>query len=103
MSKHGVRNSIESLAEIANQAPHLYKLMSDVGAQRRQRRVARIARDAGWLGAGLVAGAGIVALLTPKTGPEVRRDISDQASRVREYIKPRVNGSANRSIAGDLS
>jgi galactokinase/mevalonate kinase-like predicted kinase len=103
MSKHVVRNSIGSLAAIATQAPHLYKMLSEVGAQRRRQRVARVARDAGWLGAGLVVGAGLVAILTPKTGQQIRRRLSDEAQRVREYIKPKLNGVADHTIEGDLS
>ncbi len=103
MSKHVVRNSIGSLAEIATQAPHLYKMLSQVGAQRRRQRVARVARDAGWLGAGLVVGAGLVALLTPKTGTQIRRRLSEEANRVREYIKPRANGAADGAIESEHS
>jgi len=90
MNKSIVRSSIDSLA---NQAPHFYRMMSSVGEQRRRRRTNRVAREAGWLGAGLVLGAGLTTLFTPRTGAEIRRQLSDQAMRVRDSLAPRSNGA----------
>lgn len=95
MSNQIVRNSIGSLAELAAQAPHLYKMLSHVGRQRRRQRTARIAQHAAWLGAGLVLGAGLTTLLSPTTGAQVRRRLADQAKRVRGYIAPTSNGAAH--------
>ncbi len=95
MSNQIVRNSIGSLTELANQAPHIYKMLSHVSGQRRRQRTARIAQHAAWLGAGLVLGAGLTTLLSPTTGAQVRRRLSDQAKRVRGYIAPAINGAVH--------
>ena len=95
MSNQIVRNSIGSLTELANQAPQIYKMLSHVGGLRRRQRTARIAQHAAWLGAGLVLGAGLTTLLSPTTGAQVRRRLSDQAKRVRRYIAPAINGAVH--------
>lgn len=95
MSNQIVRNSIGSLADLANQAPHIYKMLSHVGGLRRRQRTARIAQHAAWLGAGLVLGAGLTTLFSPTTGAQVRRRLSDQAKRVRGYIAPAINGAVH--------
>ena len=95
MSNQIVRNSIGSLAELATQAPQIYKMLSHVSGQRRRQRTVRIAQHAAWLGAGLVLGAGLTTLFSPTTGAEVRRRLSDQAKRVRGYIAPAINGAAH--------
>ena len=97
MSNHNVRNSIRSLAGFAAQSPHLYKMVNQLGEQRRRKRAGDAARQAGLLGAGLVLGAGLTTLLTPITGAEVRRRVSDQFTRVRDYIAPKSNGVAGRT------
>lgn len=97
MSNPIVRNSIRSLADFASQAPHLYTMVNRLGEQRRRQRAGDAARQAGFLAAGLVLGAGLTTLLTPRTGAEVRRRVSDQFTRVREYIAPRKNGAARRT------
>ena len=95
MSNQIVRNSLGSLAEFANQVPNIYKMLNQVGSLRRRQRTARIARHAAWLGAGLVLGAGLATLLSPTTGAQVRRRLSDQAKRVRGYVAPAINGAAH--------
>ena len=97
MSKHIVRNSIRSLADLAAQTPHLYKVVSHFGEQRRRQRAGHTARQAGLLGAGLVLGAGLTTLFTPSTGAEIRRRLSERATRVREYIAPRSDDAARGS------
>jgi hypothetical protein len=95
MSNHIVRNSIGSLAEIAQQTPQLYRMLSQVAGQSRRRRTARIIQNGAWLGAGLVVGAGLAALLSPTTGAQVRRRLAYGAERVRGYVASRANGVAN--------
>lgn len=96
MNTHTVRNRIGSLADLAAQAPNLYQLVSRVSAQRRRQRASRVAQRAGWLGAGLALGAGLTTLLTPSTGPEMRRRLSARAQRVREYVASKSNGAARK-------
>jgi len=89
MNEHSVRNGILSLATIAvAQAPTLAQLLNRVGLQRRKARAVRMARSAGWFGAGIVVGTGLATLLTPNTGPEMRRRLSARARRVRAYVAP---------------
>jgi hypothetical protein len=94
MNNHRVRNGIISLAEVAAQAPQLYQLLNRIGLQRRRQRAARVAQRVGWFGAGVAVGTGLAALLTPESGPEIRRRLSSQARRVREYVAPKGNGAA---------
>jgi hypothetical protein len=94
MNDHRIRNRFVSLADLATQAPQLYQLLGRVGLQRRRARAARVARSAGWFGAGVAVGTGIAALLTPNSGPELRRRLSQRAQRVRDYVAPRENGEA---------
>ena len=95
MNDHQVRNRIVSLAGLAaTQAPQLYERLSRIGSQRRQRRQAvRVAQSAGWFGAGVVLGTGLAALLTPNSGPEMRRRLFSRAQRVRDYVAPKANGA----------
>jgi len=92
MNSHPVRNRIVSLADLAAQAPAVYQLLDRVGLQRRRRRAARMAQRAGWFGAGIALGTGLATLLTPSTGPELRR-------RLREYARTVGNGSAHKERA----
>jgi hypothetical protein len=88
-----LRHSLHALADLTAQSPRLQKFVSS-GARRRRRRTNQIAREAGWLGAGLVVGAGLTSLFTPSTGAEVRKRLSNQAMRLREFMASRTNGAA---------
>jgi len=103
MSNHVLRNTIGSLAELANQAPDIYKMLNQVGAIRRRERATRAAHAAGWMGAGLLVGAGAAMLLSPKSGPWIRRRLSAEALRLRDYVAPQKNGAADGVIEGALS
>ena len=103
MSNQILRNTIGSLAELANQAPHLYEVLGQVGSIRRRQRASRAAHAAGWLGAGLVVGAGAAMLLSPKSGPWMRSRLSAEAQRLRDYVAPRKNGAAGGGIESTLS
>lgn len=96
MNQHPVRNRIGSLAELAAQTPQLHQLMSLIGAQRRRRRASHLAQRASWLGAGLALGAGLTTLLTPRTGAEMRHQLSARARRLRDYVAPKANGAARQ-------
>lgn len=87
------RSRIMSLADLAaHQVPTVHQLLSRVGMQRRRSRAVRAAQRAGWFGAGVAVGTGLAMLLTPNTGPEMRRRLSSRARRVREYVVPQGNG-----------
>lgn len=103
MANQILRNTIGSLAELASQAPHLYGMLNQVGSLRRRQRAARAARAAGWLGAGLVVGAGAALLLAPKSGPWMRNRLAAEALRLRDYVAPRKNGAADGVIESELS
>lgn len=99
MSNHIVRNSIGTLAQIVSQAPHLYDALGQITSLRRRQRTARIARHAAWLGAGLALGAGLTTLLSPRTGAQVRSQISDQAKQVRNYITSKSSSAKGNGAA----
>ena len=79
-------DTMRSLANIAAQAPSTYQLVRWFGAQRRRARVTRLAKGAGWFGAGAVLGTGLVAFLTPHNGREMRQRLGGQAKRARKYV-----------------
>jgi hypothetical protein len=99
MNDHRIRNRFVSLADLAVQAPQLIQLARRMGVQRRRQRAARAARQAGWFGAGIALGTGIATLLTPSTGPEMRRRLSARALQVRDYVAPKSNGAAREERA----
>ena len=88
MTDHPIRNRFSSFANLAAQAPHMYDLLYRVGLQRRRNRAARMARNAGWFGAGLAVGAGLSSLLAQGGGQQLRERLSTQARRVRDYVAP---------------
>ena len=97
MNDHAIRNRFSSLASLAAQAPHMYDLLYRVGLQRRRTRAARMARDAGWFGAGVAVGAGLGALLSQGNGQQIREKISTQARRVRDYVASSQEGQQEGS------
>jgi hypothetical protein len=88
MNEPRIRNRFTSMAELAAHAPLLVQALNRVGSRRRRARAARVAQSAGWFGAGIALGTGLAALLTPASGSEMRRRLSTQARRVREYVAP---------------
>jgi hypothetical protein len=88
MNDHRIRNRFSSLAGIAAQAPQMYELLHRVGLQRRRNRAARMARSAGWFGAGLAVGAGLSSLLSQGGGQQLKERLSTQARKVRDYVAP---------------
>jgi hypothetical protein len=91
--KNPLRHSLHVLSDLAARAPRFDGIVSTAG-QRRRRRTKRVAREAGWLGAGLVLGAGLTSLFTPNTGAEVRKRLSDQGMRLREFIASKTKSAA---------
>jgi hypothetical protein len=92
MNDHSIRNRFSSLAGLAAQAPQMYDLLHRVGLQRRRNRAARMARSAGWFGAGVAVGAGLSSLLSQGGGQQLKERISTQARRVRDYVAPAEHG-----------
>jgi hypothetical protein len=100
-----------TIANLASQAPMAYELLRRIGLERRRSRAVRAATCAGWLGVGLALGGGLAMLLTPRTGPEMRERLGEQAKRARDYVapgtaglheelRPRARGRAMREDAG---
>jgi hypothetical protein len=77
-----------TLANLAAHAPAWYDLLNQVGLQRRQTAATRAATRAGWFGLGVLAGSGLAVLLTPRSGPEMRQRLGEQAQRARDYVTP---------------
>jgi gas vesicle protein len=49
-------------------------------------------------GFGLVVGAGVALLLTPRTGRELREDLADKVKTLRDRTASRVNAAAESAI-----
>ena len=88
-----LRHSINALGDLAARVPQLHTIVNSVADQRRRRQTNRLAREAGWFGAGLALGAGLTTLWTPTTGAEVRKRVSDQVMRIRNSIASKRSGA----------
>jgi hypothetical protein len=89
-----------TIAELASHAPTAYDLLYRLGLERRRSRAMRAASCAGWLGVGMAVGGGLAMLFTPRSGPEVRERLGEQAKRAREYVAPPEDeGSDSRARA----
>lgn len=82
------RSTLNSLAALAAHAPSAAEALRWVGLQRSRGRMTRVAQGAGWFGAGVALGSGLALLLTPHNGSEMRRRLSGQAQRARDYVAP---------------
>jgi len=75
-----------TIANLASYAPAAYELLNRVGLERRSSRATRVAVRAGWIGIGVAVGGGLALLLTPRSGPELRGRLGEQAKRARDYV-----------------
>ena len=82
------RQTMMTIADLASRAPSAYDLLYRIGLERRRSRALRAASCAGWLGLGMAVGSGLALLFTPRSGPEVRERLGEQARRAREYVAP---------------
>jgi hypothetical protein len=77
-----------TIADLASRAPSAYDLLYRIGLERRRSRAIRAASRAGWIGVGMAVGSGLAMLFTPRSGPEVRERLGEQAKRARDYVAP---------------
>jgi hypothetical protein len=82
------RNTMMTIADLASRAPSAYDLLYRMGLERRRTRTMRTAARAGWIGVGIALGGGLAMLFTPRSGPQVRERLGEQARRAREYVAP---------------
>ena len=73
---------------LGGRAPSAYELLYRLGLERRRSRAMRAASRAGWIGVGMALGSGLAMLFTPRSGPEVRERLGEQAKRARDYVAP---------------
>lgn len=59
-------------------------LFSQLGYERRRNTSVEVAKAVGFVAVGALAGAALVALLTPKSGPQLRGDITKTAGQLKE-------------------
>jgi hypothetical protein len=76
------------IADLASRAPSAYDLLYRIGLERRRSRAMRAASRVGWIGVGMAVGSGLAMLFTPRSGPEVRERLGEQAKRARDYVAP---------------
>jgi len=82
------RNTMMTIADLASRAPSAYDLLYRMGLERRRSRAMRAASRAGWIGVGMAVGSGLAMLFSPRSGPEVRERLGEQAKRARDYVAP---------------
>lgn len=83
------------ITELASRAPSAYDLLYRIGLERRRSRARRAASRAGWIGVGMALGSGLAMLFTPRSGPEVRERLGEQAKRARDYVAPHEDESSD--------
>ena len=59
-------------------------LFSQLGYERRRNTSVEVAKAVGLVAVGALAGAAVVALFTPRSGPQLRGDISRSAGQLKE-------------------
>ena len=98
------RYTIMTIANLASHAPAVYELLHRIGLERRRSRAIRAAKCAGWMGVGLAVGSGLALLLAPRSGPETRERLGEQAKRARDYLVTNGNQpSSSRRAATSAS
>lgn len=81
----GNMSSMKNLAEtLAENLPTRDDLVNAIGLASRRSTTSDFASVIGVFGAGLLIGAGLALLFAPKSGEEMRRDLSDRMSSLRE-------------------
>lgn len=78
--------TLANLAALASYAPTAHDLLHYIGLERRRSTAIRAASCASWFGFGMAVGGGLALLFTPRTGPEMRERLGDQAKRARDYV-----------------
>ena len=91
-----------TIADLASRAPSTFELLSRIGLERRRSRTVRAASCAGWLGLGMAVVSGLTMLFTPRTGPQMRERLGEQAKRAKEYVAP-SDESASESLGESRS
>ncbi|HEU4430238.1 MAG TPA: YtxH domain-containing protein [Myxococcota bacterium] len=90
---------MSSLATLAALAPATSDVLHWIGLQRRQSRLNSLAYGAAWFGAGVAVGSAAALLLTPQSGPEMRRRLRGQAERARDYVAAQTDGGERGAAA----
>ncbi len=81
--------------DLMNQIPDTAELLALLGLERRSQSEA-VASAFAIFGAGLAIGAALAILLTPKNGQEMRDELTDQASKLRDHLRaPRAASAAH--------
>lgn len=81
--------------DLMNQIPDTADLLALLGLERRNQSET-IASAFAIFGAGLAIGAALALLLTPKNGQEMREEIADRASKLRDNLRtPRAAGASH--------
>jgi hypothetical protein len=80
------RHTIMTIANLASHAPRASELLHRIGLERSRSRAIRVASCAGWIGVGIALGAGLTLFLSPRSGPEMREQLSERARRARDHV-----------------
>jgi len=93
------RNLMHALANASTRLPAAYELFRWIGMQRRRSRAARTARYAALLGTGALLGGGVAALVTPRSGAQLRSLLGSKARRARDYVTHEASITRKRDAA----
>lgn len=92
-----------TIADLASRAPSTYDLLHRIGLERRRSRALRAASCVGWLGLGMAVGGGLAMLFSPRSGPEVRERLGEQAKRARDYVAPSDDSASEPHARSSMS
>jgi hypothetical protein len=74
------------LGKLAGSVPATDEIMRALGLQQRRQGGTEIVGSLALFGAGLLVGAGLALLLAPTSGRELREEITDRASELRDRV-----------------
>ena len=84
-------------SKLAGSMPAAEDIIRALGLQQRRHTTTDLAPSLALFGAGLLVGAGLALLLAPTTGRELREEITDRASELRDRVSTAAANEIERS------
>jgi hypothetical protein len=85
------------ISKLAGNLPAAEDIIRALGLQQRRHATTDLAPSLALFGAGLLVGAGLALLLAPTTGRELREEITDRASELRDRVSSAASSELERS------
>jgi hypothetical protein len=85
------------ISKLAGSMPAAEDIIRALGLYQRRHAGSELAPSLALFGAGLLVGAGLALLLAPTTGRELREEITDRASELRDRVSSAAANEIERS------